>query len=144
MRANTTFARKMVPAAKAWSVMLQTTLPVLDCHHSLAIEPPRERSGINIERESTAVVVSEAGFAISNCGFIRGRESSGRLCIPHSDRVSRESCVLHFGNHQRVPPQLVLEPAKHGPRQRAEIPYALVFVLNVLLYDVGEDVLFLN
>src|SRR2546423_5251093 len=138
MRANTTFARKMVPAAKAWSVMLQATLPILDCTHRLAIEPRRERSRIDIERESNAVVGSGAGLAISRCGFIMGRESGGRLCIPHSDRGSREASVPHFGNHKCVPPQLVLEPAEHRPGQSSEIPAGPVPILNVFADNVRE------
>src|SRR6266550_8489672 len=80
----------------------------------------------------------------SPCSFFTiptspGREDESSICI-ESLRLHRSGCsassqtpVPHFGNHHRVPPQLVLEPVKNGPRQRPEIPCALVLVLNILL-----------
>src|SRR5437764_6007009 len=120
--------------------MPQPTLPILDCIHALGIEERSESSGIG--KELSVAIRFVAGLAVSTCGFVIGIESRRQPSLPHLDSASSEALVPHCGNHQCVPPQLVLEPAEHWPRQRPEIPRALVLVSNVLLNDVREDMLF--
>src|SRR6266700_2741844 len=122
--------------------MPQPTLPILDCTQLLAIERRTEPSRTGKARELKVAIGSAAGLAVSRCGFVMGIESRGQPCIPHLDSASSDALVPRFGDHQCMPPQLVLEPAEHRPRQCSEIPRALVLVLHVLFDNVREDVLF--